>query len=550
MEANIEKRKEKSKFKQFQEFCDPEIAFGKFLKWFDKNKRMAFLITLLVGIVTHITMITETIMSQDGLWNSMEYFRPGAWEMSLGRWGIELVQRLNFFMAIPSLATVSCILAMAITSVLLVDLFDFKSKISVIFTAVAVVLTPTLTVTLLYVYTSFAYCFNFLISVLIIWLLYKFKYKKTGFILAALCFTLSLSIYQSYVGVTVGLCIMISIMNLLKSDVSIKKVFLDIGKTILVVIIGGALYLGLTNVILTKNNVEFASNYKGYEEVSFINTLTSLKDSIVHSYEDFFMFFLGDNIVHNSNYMRQRAYMVFLIVLALSVLIAAFTVKANSKKEKIVKAILIVLFAAFVPVGLNVIDILVTENEMYALTAVQMILVIPLTFAIFEKINYFNILKWLAIVSCIYVMGTYYIATNTSYAALKLTYNQAYSTTMRVLDRAETTEGYFKGMPILLAGIVGNDNYPRNSNIYHYTVGSVVTNPTFHGSYSGAMGTWFKFLKIFYGIEIPICNADLYYQLVTSEEYESMDIFPAENSVQIVDGVVLVKLSYNPPLPY
>ena len=474
MEANIEKRKEKSKFKQFQEFCDPEIAFGKFLKWFDKNKRMAFLITLLVGIVTHITMITETIMSQDGLWNSMEYFRPGAWEMSLGRWGIELVQRLNFFMAIPSLATVSCILAMAITSVLLVDLFDFKSKISVIFTAVAVVLTPTLTVTLLYVYTSFAYCFNFLISVLIIWLLYKFKYKKTGFILAALCFTLSLSIYQSYVGVTVGLCIMISIMNLLKSDVSIKKVFLDIGKTILVVIIGGALYLGLTNVILTKNNVEFASNYKGYEEVSFINTLTSLKDSIVHSYEDFFMFFLGDNIVHNSNYMRQRAYMVFLIVLALSVLIAAFTVKANSKKEKIVKAILIVLFAAFVPVGLNVIDILVTENEMYALTAVQMILVIPLTFAIFEKINYFNILKWLAIVSCIYVMGTYYIATNTSYAALKLTYNQAYSTTMRVLDRAETTEGYFKGMPILLAGIVGNDNYPRNSNIYHYTVGSVV----------------------------------------------------------------------------
>ena len=86
MEVNIEKRKEKSKFKQIQEFFDPEIVFAKFLKWFDKNKRMTFLITLLVGIVTHITMITETIMSQDGLWNSMEYFRPGAWEMSLGRW--------------------------------------------------------------------------------------------------------------------------------------------------------------------------------------------------------------------------------------------------------------------------------------------------------------------------------------------------------------------------------------------------------------------------------------------------------------------------------
>ena len=142
----------------------PEEALEKFLKWFDSKKRLAFFVALLVGLITHITMITETIMSQDGLWNSIEYFRPGDWEISLGRWGIEIIERVTQFIAIPTINTVLCIIMAALTSVFIVDLFDLKSKVSVIFTSLALVVTPTLVVTLLYIYTSFAYCFNLLIS--------------------------------------------------------------------------------------------------------------------------------------------------------------------------------------------------------------------------------------------------------------------------------------------------------------------------------------------------------------------------------------------------
>ena len=107
----------------------PEEALEKFLKWFDTNKRLAFLVALIVGLIAHITMITETIMSQDGLWNSIEYFRPGDWETSLGRWGIEILERVTQFIAIPSINTVLCIVMMAITSVFIVDILDLKSKV-------------------------------------------------------------------------------------------------------------------------------------------------------------------------------------------------------------------------------------------------------------------------------------------------------------------------------------------------------------------------------------------------------------------------------------
>ena len=527
----------------------PEEALEKFLKWFDTNKKITFIVALVVGLIAHITMITETIMSQDGLWNSMEYFRPGEWEISIGRWGIAIIERVIQFLAIPTINTVLCILMVAITAVLIIDLLDLKSKVSSIFTALALVLTPTLVVTLLYIYTAFAYCFNLLISTCVIWLIYKYKHKKIGFVLAVLCFMFSLSIYQGYVGVTVGLCIMISILDLLKNK-EIKEVFKNIGKTILVVLIGGILYLGITKIILLVSNID-ASNYNNANSISITGILSGLGTSILQTYKDFGTFFFGNDIVINANYTRGLIYAVFFAMFLIGIISAIVSIKEENRKSKIAKIALIVLFIIVLPIGLNIIDIIASGSTMYALTSVQMILIIPFAFAIFELLNKFVIVKWLAILSCFGVMWTYYLADNTSYAALKLTYNQAYSSTMRVMDRIETTPGYVKDMPILFGGIIGNNNYPRTSSLYEYTVGSIVNNTAFHGPYGSAMGTWTKFLKIFYGLDVRMCTAEEYQKIVTGEVYKNeMECFPAESSVRIMNGIVVVKLDEEPYLPY
>lgn len=527
----------------------PEEALEKFFKWFDTNKRIAFIVALLVGIIAHISMITDTIMSQDGLWNSMEYARPGDWETSLGRWGIEIVERLTQFIAIPTVNTVFCIIIMAISSVFLVDILDLKSKISVVFTSLALVLTPTLVATLLYVYTTFAYCFNLLLTTLVIWFLYKFKYKKTGFALASLCVMFSFSIYQSYIGVSVGLCIMVSVLDLLKNK-DIKEVLKNIGKAVFAILIGGILYYVTTIIILNLSKMEL-SEYKSAQNISLLGIVTGLKDTIFQAYKDFVAFFFKDTIVYNTNYRRDIIYGLFFVMFGIGLISALVSIDEKDRKKKFGKILLTILFVAALPIGLNIIDILIVENEMYALTAVQMILMIPFVFAIFELLNKFIIIKWIAILSAIGVMWTYYIADNTSYAALKLTYNQAYSTTMRIMDRIETTSGYTKDMPILFGGIVGNTNYPRTSSLYGFTIGSVVNNTTFHGPYGGAMGTWIKFLKIFYGLDVNLCTAEEYYTIVTGDEYQkNMECFPAESSVKIMNGIVVVKLNEDPYLPY
>ena len=527
----------------------PEIALEKFLTWFDLNKRIAFITAIVVGIITHITMMTETIMSQDGIWNSMQYSRAGDWVIALGRWGIELAGRLNNFVAIPSITTMLCLFLMAVSTVFIVDIFNFKSEYSALFTGMIMVVSPCLTATMLYVYTSVAYCVNMLLAILAIWFIYKFKYKKIGIVISALCFMFSLSIYQSYMGVTVGLCIMLSIIELLKDNSKIKDVFINIGKTVLAVLSGGILYYILTMLILNLTGIDMAT-YKGAESFGIKEIFASLGTNILNTYKNFVEFFFKDVIVYNTNYRRDIWYILFFIGFIVTFIVKLAKLKVESKKEKIFKIVLASLMVLLMPIGLNIINIIAVGTEIYALTATQMILVIPFVLALVESLEILNSIKWIVLISCMCICGTYYLSDSASYSALKLTYNQAYSSTMRVFDRIETTPGYEKDMPLLLAGIIGNNNYPRTMNLYGYTIGELANNTVFHGTYGGQIGTWINYMRVFFGLDIQMCDTDTYYRIVTGEDYKDMEMFPAEDSIRIIDGVVVVKLSEEPPLPY
>ncbi len=524
----------------------PDETLDKFLKWFDFKKRLAFITAFVIGFITHISMITDYIMSQDGLWNSVQYFRPGDWEITLGRWGINLMQRLNNYIAIPNLTTISCILIMSVVAVIIVDLFDLKNKTSIIITSSILVVAPTFLVTVLYIYTSLSYCMCLLFSVLAIWSIYKIKNKKVAYILSVIFFVLSLSIYQSYIGLSIGLCLMISIINIIRDEKNIKEVLLEIVNVGIAIIIAGIMYLVITKIILWLLCLELAS-YRNADKFSIIDIIKNLKISLLKTYKDFLAFFLRDRIIFNTNYRRE----VFYLLLFISTFILTVTkiIKIDKRKRLINCATLFVL-AILLPIALNVIDILFINTEMYALTAGQMIFIIPFCLSLIESVEKYNSLKWISIISLLFIIGTYYIADNTSYTALKMTYNQAYATTERLIDRIENTPDYDKSYPIIFGGIIGNNNFPRTSNIYQYTIGSVVNNTVFHGTYGGQVGTWVNYLKVYFGMDVIPAEANLYYTVVTSDEYKEMEIFPAQNSIKIRDGIIIVKLSDEPPVAF
>ena len=56
-------------------------------------------------------------------------------------------------------------------------------------------------------------------------------------------------------------------------------------------------------------------------------------------------------------------------------------------------------------------------------------------------------------------------------------------------------------------------------------------------------------MNVFCGMPIEFCKDYEYYLIVNSDEFKQMDIFPGENSVRIINDVMVVKFTENPALP-
>ena len=508
-----------------------------------------------MGIITHITFITELIFSQDGLWNSLTYSIPSAWEFSIGRWGIFLADKIVNNLAIPNITGIISILLIAIATVFIVDILKLKNKTTIFLASAAMVVAPSLTTTMIFAYTSVAYCTAMLITVFSVWLMFKetntIMSKIINIIIAIVLNVLSLGIYQSYIGVVVGLTAMRLVRDLFDNEIATKKFYIQGIIMVLVVMIAGFVYLGVTEIILSNMGLELV-NYKGSENIGLENTLNNLLPSIKKAYKDFCSFFLNDLIVYNEIYSRDAFYKIMFASVAALEAIAIIINKIYKKPHKM---ILIGLTNLVLPLALNIVLLLTTDTSTYVLTAAQLILMIPFSAMICEmageKLTF--IFKWATLISMFLVVFTYYLADNVSYHCLRQTYNQAYTTVNRIVDRIEQTEGYTREGLVLINGIIETNmdyRYQRMSPLGDYTVSMFFKEcPVFHGTYSGMEGTWMNFFTNYMGMKFQLCSVGDYQNIINSQEYEEMGVWPEEDSVKLINNIIVVKLRENATMP-
>lgn len=516
-------------------------------KVLDKEKIITFICAFMVGIIAHILIITSNIAVQDSLWLGFAYSKPGDWEISLGRWGILLAGRLNNFVMIPSVVTILGLIAISIAAVLICDIFCFKKKISKLITIFAIIISPSIYITFFYIHTALAYCMAFLFSTLSIWFLYKLKNKKIGFALCVLFFTLTLSLYQSYIGVMVGICIMYNLILLLKNS-NIMEVLKSIGIAAVAAFIGAILYYCITTIIFNILSITLSS-YMGANNIGFLNIITHLGETICESYKSFWNYYFKDNLFYNTNYRRDLLWWAFFVILLGCYICKMIKNVKDNKEHARVYIALNVALMIFIPLGLNIINLIVGHSAMYALTTTQMILIVPFAIAIIEEVFEKDYIYYLEVVIIGFIIITFFVAGNASYESMRLTYYQSITTTERIISRIETLDEYEDGMPVVFAGIIDDENFKRLSTLYNYSFGTAANNSTFHGDYSGQVNTWIRFLEVFFGIKYPVVSDEWYKVIVDSKEFKDMDIFPRKDSVKVVEGAVVVKLKENPARP-
>lgn len=411
--------------------------------------------------------------------------------------------------------------------------------------SLALAISPVFMVICLFPYTADSYCYAWLLSILSIYLIYNAKSKILQYILPILCICLALSIYQSYLGVILALAIMMPIIRIMREEEK-KDIWKKIGQSILAIAGGCVLYLGLTFLILKIKDVNLAS-YKGANSVSFLNIITALPSSILKTYKTTFSYFFGNQVIANTNYGRDILYACFFCLAIITMV--TIIIQKKIYKEKI-KLVMLFFFLLCLPIGLDIIEVVVTSTSIYVLEAYQFTLIIPFVICLMEnlEIHKGTILKWGIVGSCILILFTYYLQTNASYTAIELMHNQLYSTAVRIVDRIENNENYQNKMKVCFAGTLNEGIYPSSEDIWDKTYIKIVNLPILQTGYTGSTSNWKRFLSIYLGIDYTFCSKEQYAEIINSQEFKEMPIFPLQGSVKEINNVMVVKLIENPDI--
>ena len=471
--------------------------------------------------------------------NSM-FYKAGTWEVSLGRWGILLVDRLKNGFVSPVISTIISIFIMSVVAMIIVMLFGMKKKGTVILSSIAIVSMPAFSDVLTYWYCSDSYSLAMLFSVLAVYIIYKIKPKIKswkGYLFGALALVIQMGLYQSFIGITTTLSLFIIIIEILKNERSFKEIIKLFKDFIIMGILGAVIYYGISEIALSIFRVSIA-DYRGASNVSVMSILTNLPSSIKNTYNNFIEYYFGNGIIHNDYWNRQfmNLFLMWLIVGGSIYII----IKNKVYKDRLNIVFLLICFC-ILPICLDIIQIIVTKTDVELMILPAYI--VPIIFTIyiinilsFED-NISNILKYGIYIITLLITITYICSDNATYMTLKIKNNQAYSNIIRAIDRIETSEEYDKNMKIMLAGTIEKYDYKV---LYKMANGGVSEYNNFWMAHGQGMK---KFVEINLGIDINLCTGKQYGEIIQTEEFQNMGIFPDKDSVKVINNIMVVKFT-------
>lgn len=528
------------------EFMSPEQCFRKFLEWFDRTKRTAFFAALFVGFITHYMMLVHGFMSPDGLVYSVLY-SAGDFEISLGRWGIDLIDSIRANRSVSAVSSTACIFLAAAGAVFLVKVLEIKHALSAALTAAVVSVSPALTVTMMYEYCADAYLFSFVTAILAVCCIKFVKKKVPAILLSALLTVISLCMYQAYLGVVAGLCIMIVILEFLKNEKDTRDIVKQGCYEVAAIVIGLLAYYGVTKLMCKIKGITM-SNYCGFGKANIVRFVKKMGSSMIGAYKKFADYYFTDEVIYNTGWHRDKIFILLFVMLAAAI---GYIVWKNKLYKKTMACLFVLGCLAILPLGLNSVFVVVSGGYIYSLNSMSLILIVPFLMAVLEncQMKWSALISWGGIIASIAVIFTYYMADVYSYTYLKMAYNQTLAVCNRIVDRMENTEGYYQGMPVAIAGILSDETYPRDGAYEEYTLGDVIVGPTFHSHYGGQVASWKKYMLVYLGEDLNMCDLMQYAATVDSEEFKKMKIYPEKDSVQIINGVMTVKFTEEAPKP-
>ena len=350
-----------------------------------------------------------------------------------------------------------------------------------------------------------------------------------------------MGIYQSYFPVAAVLMVGALLFETLDGERSFKQLLLKGLRLVLTLAVALAAYMIIVRI--STRNVALV-DYMGISDMGKLS-LAEIPSLISKGFDEYINFYMTDSV---------GCHFVFLkYAFAASALLGAVLLVLMLWKRKLgaLRSILAVVLAALYPFAGSLIYVMVPEAGVHTLMlfGYAYILIAPVALVDYMELNFKQlplrsfqtVSAWIILLTIALTAYSYAVFANSVYLKIDLSMRQCTAYSNRLLEKVESCDGYEQGMSLVLVGSqVRDDALNATPQLDDVKLIGVYDMPGFRTTY-----TYGHFLRYYLGFpsEVYTGKTETAAALAASETVQAMPVYPQSGSIQIIDNMVVVKLS-------
>lgn len=497
------------------------------LQKLDKSYKTAFISTFIIGLLTHLYMITNKFPNHDYPYNV--HGDQFWWPLALGRWFLESATVVSTHFSLPWVNGLLSVFYVSVAAACIIGIFRVKNTVPIILCGGLLVTYPAFADTLGFIFTADGYMMALLLASAAVWCWQNLKGPRS-YILPALLFGLSTGIYQAYLSFAIYLILIRIILDILEQKYTNQELLKKIGKALASGIGGMVFYYGMQLLVMKAVGSSFA-DYMGISDAGLpgIGTIarTLYKDTI-----SFAELFIGSN---GEFTLFEIANAVFIILLLGMYGVIVWQTKLYCRKLQAVLFVLanILLIPAAYLWDFVSADVVYRLLMLYCVVLFYLLAVVladkymPQWFG--NAYLFFNIL----------LLFNFGLIDNIGYYNLNLCWEQTYATAIQMQDRLQQLEGYENAEEVMIIGTL----QLKNGNQRDWVMDRIP--PMIGVEDVNLMRNQDFIVSILnndLGMVLDGVNGEQREELMNNSAVKNMGCWPTADSVQMIDGVMVMKL--------
>lgn len=447
------------------------------------------------------------------------------WQISLGRFMQPIYWRIRGDIPVPSVIGFLSYFFLACATCVVCSLLGLTRRSSLLMLCMALTANATFAIAnSSYISWTDVYMLSFLCCALCVYVTAKYRF---GFLGGAPILFAGLGLYQSYLETAIVLFLLVLIRMTLEKQ-PLRDIILFGLKALFVLLTALLLYAAVYSLSLRLTGIQAQSAYNGLASVGKYDDLGSM------------LRLLGETYLYPFQYLfRPESHLPHVVsTLYLFLLTVSFFELVQTAQRRcmdIPRLLFLLAFTLLLPLGLNAVYF-ISKGITYALTFYAFFLMAALPLMLLEYGGARLCLRYAVSFSFVVIYGCSLVFSSQLYTLRELEFRSTLSLVTRVLNRVELTDGYVAGeTSVVFAGNL------YNSPLLFKRPGfeSSFTHTTYALTYESTYAPYFNQVL---GYRVALPDEEERARFANRADVRAMPVFPAEGSIQMIDGVLVVHI--------